>query len=330
MRAYIVLDLEWNQSPSGKARENAKIPFEILEIGAVKLNESLEEVDTFREIIKPRVYHELHFKIAEVTSLSIDELRSKGKPFHEAVRRFLEWCGRDFIFCTWGSMDLTELQRNMKYYKVENTLKKPLLFYDIQKLHSLLYEEGKNKKALDTVVRELGLASDSPFHRALDDACYTAKVMHEIDFNRVQEYVSVDYFRPPMKPEEEVYLEFANYSKYVSRVYDTREEALLNKQVVSTRCYQCKKLLRKKIRWFSSNTKFYFCLAWCPNHGYLKGKIRIKKTDNHQVFVVKTLKLVGEEDAIMIREKQEELRARRQERRKKERMLHKKEVKQVD
>ena len=35
---YIVFDLEWNQSPDGKKFENARLPFEIIEIGAVKLD----------------------------------------------------------------------------------------------------------------------------------------------------------------------------------------------------------------------------------------------------------------------------------------------------
>ena len=32
---YIVLDLEWNQCPYGKEREIRRLPFEIIEIGAV-------------------------------------------------------------------------------------------------------------------------------------------------------------------------------------------------------------------------------------------------------------------------------------------------------
>ena len=35
---YIVFDLEWNQCPYGKDKENQRLPFEIIEIGAVKLN----------------------------------------------------------------------------------------------------------------------------------------------------------------------------------------------------------------------------------------------------------------------------------------------------
>ena len=36
---YIVLDLEWNQSADGKAYTNSRIPFEIIQIGAVNLTD---------------------------------------------------------------------------------------------------------------------------------------------------------------------------------------------------------------------------------------------------------------------------------------------------
>ena len=53
---YIILDLEWNQSAKGKSYENKKIPFEIIQIGAVKLNEKGELQDTFNCVVRPTVY----------------------------------------------------------------------------------------------------------------------------------------------------------------------------------------------------------------------------------------------------------------------------------
>ena len=35
---YIVLDLEWNQSDTGKEPEVKALPFEIIDVGAVKLD----------------------------------------------------------------------------------------------------------------------------------------------------------------------------------------------------------------------------------------------------------------------------------------------------
>lgn len=57
---YIVLDLEWNQSNTGKEDAVEKLPFEIIEIGAIKLNKERVMVSEFNELIKPQVYHEMH------------------------------------------------------------------------------------------------------------------------------------------------------------------------------------------------------------------------------------------------------------------------------
>ena len=51
MQHYIVLDLEWNQSPAGKEGQTSSLPFEIIEIGAVELNESMKKVGEFRRLI---------------------------------------------------------------------------------------------------------------------------------------------------------------------------------------------------------------------------------------------------------------------------------------
>lgn len=315
MGQFIVLDLEWNQSPYGKGGAMDRLPFEIIEIGAVKLNESLRIVSEFHRLIKPRVYHQLHFKITEVTHMSMADLEQNGQRFEDAMKDFLEWCGNDYRFCTWGTMDLTELQRNMVYHGLEIPFKKPLLYYDLQKIYSLI-KGDRQKESLDNAVEEMEIRRDRPFHRALDDAYYTGCVMGNMDFYSMMEYVSVDYYRLPETPEEEIYLEFPNYSKYVSCLYDSKEEALEQKKVTDVVCYKCHRTLRKKIRWFSSNQKFYFCLAVCPEHGYMKGKIRMKKTEDNSVFVVKTLKLVGDEGAGLIYQKKEESRQRRMERNK--------------
>ena len=48
-----------------------------------------------------------------------------------------------------------------------------------------------------------------------------------------------------------------------------------------------------KIKWFSANGKHYYCIAYCKKHGYLKGKARMKKADDGNVYVVKTKKIIS-------------------------------------
>ena len=56
MKNFIVFDLEWNQNPGGKELSVERLPFEIFEIGAVKLNEEREKTGEFHRIIRPCVY----------------------------------------------------------------------------------------------------------------------------------------------------------------------------------------------------------------------------------------------------------------------------------
>ncbi len=313
MRHYIVLDLEWNQSPMGKDSSADRLPFEIIEIGAVKLNSSLQIVSEFRRLIRPRVYREMHFIISEVTHMSIEELNQEGTSFMNAMEEFLEWCGTDYSLCTWGPMDLTELQRNIVYHGMEIPFGWPLLYYDVQKIYALVKGQGQ-RESLDRAVEELGLAEERPFHRALDDAYYTGRVMGAMDFYSMVEYVSVDYYRVPETEDEEIYLEFPSYAKYVSRQFEYREQVMEERRMTDMVCYKCRRMLRKKIRWFSANQKFYFCLAICPEHGLFKGKIRIKKTEDGQVYAVKTVKQVDEEGARAVEIKKEETKKKRSER----------------
>ena len=76
---YIVFDLEWNQSPGGKRWSNSRLPFEIIEIGAVKLDEGFRQKGEFHRLIRPQVYRQLHFKISEVTHMDMGELKHRER-----------------------------------------------------------------------------------------------------------------------------------------------------------------------------------------------------------------------------------------------------------
>ncbi len=324
--SYIVFDLEWNQSPSGKENSIEHFPFEIIEIGAVKLNERLQIISEYHQLVTPQVYTQLHYRIIQVTHLHMKDLVSQGSYFPDAVGNFFKWCGEGAIFCTWGSMDLVELQRNMDFYGMENPFAFPLCYYDIQKLYALQLGESSEKLSLDRVVEELGLEEERPFHRALDDAYYTGKVMQALDFGTLKDYLSVDYYRLPRDADEELRLEFPTYLKYVSREFASRDDALADKNVTDMVCRECRRMLRKKFQWFAVNSRQYLCLAVCPEHGYVRGKIRIRKKekDDDSVYVVKTMKLVDEAAAREIFEKREEQRQRKREHSRERRLAAKK------
>ncbi|MDE6169367.1 MAG: exonuclease domain-containing protein, partial [Acetatifactor sp.] len=176
---YIVMDLEWNQGgeQEGAAAETAeKLTFEVIEIGAVKLNDDGVITGEFHELIKPTVYHEMNRITGKLIHLQMEELE-EGLPFPEAAGKFLEWCKETpCLFCTWGDQDLTELQRNMAYYNMTPMSCGPMAFLDVQKLFSLAFEDGKSRRSLEYAVDLMKLEKDVPFHRAFGDAWYTAKL----------------------------------------------------------------------------------------------------------------------------------------------------------
>ena len=309
---YIVFDLEWNQSPSGKEDSVERLPFEIIEIGAVKLDDHFKDMGTFHRLIKPQVYKKMHFKISEVTHMDMGQLRQEGECFTKVMEEFFDWCGGNHhCFCTWGSMDLTELQRNMAYHGVEIPFERPLLYYDIQKLYCLQHGDGKTKISLDLAAQMQGLEGEGPFHRALNDAYYTGRILSVLDMDTYGAYLSVDYYRLPQPGEEEYRLYFPDYAKFVSKEFDTREDIMKDRNVTDVACLKCSRLLRKKLRWFPYGQRFYFCLAYCPEHGYVKGKIRVKKSEDDHPYAVKTIKMAGEDDVELLCQKKQDSSRRR-------------------
>lgn len=299
---YIVLDLEWNQSKID-APEVSELAFEIIEIGAVMLNDTYTMVHEFSRLIKPQVYREMNQITSRLVHLQMQELE-KGVPFAEAAEDFLEWCGKEkYIFCTWGTMDLTELQKNMKYYNMTPLSDSPIAFLDVQKLFSLAFEDGKSRRSLEHAVDVAGIEKDIPFHRAFSDAYYTARLLKAAAERQeeVLQYVSYDLYHLPRSREQEVKVRFSNYTKYISREFETKEEAFQDGEVLSSKCYLCRRNLKKKLKWFTPNGRHYYCLAYCEKHGFLKAKIRIRKAEGGGVYIVKTTKLISPEEAAKLK-----------------------------
>ncbi|MBO4290658.1 MAG: exonuclease domain-containing protein [Lachnospiraceae bacterium] len=298
---YIVFDLEWNQSNMGGSSKVEGFPFEIIEIGAVKLNGDGIYSGEFNELVKPQVYKEMHRITGKLIHLTMDELKH-SRSFPEVATRFEIWCGEEpFFYCTWGTLDLMELQRNRKFYHLSPLSEKPIAYLDIQKLFALTYdpENPRKRRALQDAVDHLKIEKHIPFHRAFSDAYYTAKVLQELLKNNpdILSHVSYDVFYPPRSREDEVKHQFDTYFKYISRVFPGKKELLSDREVSSSKCYLCHCNLKKKVRWFTTNNKHYLCLAKCEKHGYLKGKIRVNRTQEGEAFAVKTTKLVSESEA---------------------------------
>lgn len=70
--------------------------------------------------------------------------------------------------------------------------------------------------------------------------------------------------------------------------------------------------MTRKIKWFSTNSKTYFGLFECEEHGYINGRIKTKPTDDDKYYAVRIMKMTDEAGADKIaKRKQNELEHRR-------------------
>ena len=80
-------------------------------------------------------------------------------------------------------------------------------------------------------------------------------------------------------------------------------------------CEKCDKPVKVLIDWFSDSGRTYYCLGKCKKHGFVKGRIRIKKIDEFSFFAIKILKSTDKDGAKKIVEKQNNIREKRREKR---------------
>lgn len=67
-------------------------PGEIIEIGAVKLDERGREISCFKEYVRPKYAKDIDATCQELTGITMDTVRD-AQGFTPVFRRFLAWCG---------------------------------------------------------------------------------------------------------------------------------------------------------------------------------------------------------------------------------------------
>ena len=310
---YIVFDLEWNQNPSPRHKPNKLLPYEIIEVGAVKLDENRRQLDTFHALIRPNVYHQIQENIYQVTHVTLSELK-KGRRFSEAATDFLSWCGKEARFCTWAKQDLSVLQENLRYYHQLSLLPGPLLYLDVQKLFSLCYEDGEVRRSLSAACEMRNLPQEELFHRALSDAIYTAKIVAGLQEEYLTGYESLDITQHPKRDEQPYRLKSKGRVRLLTPEQPSLRRLLRDEELFSLSCPVCDRKglfdrCSKKAAWFSQSLYTYQASAICPEHGDIKGKIKIKTGAKGQYFGYKNLSLTKEEEGRRLALRRKELAA---------------------
>lgn len=192
---YIIYDLEFNQKHPDiieiDGDTSSLLPFEIIQIGALKLNEKFETISTFNVLIKPLVHTTIHPYVENLTKLNKETL-NLCKSFPEVYSDLIKFIGtEEAIICVWGVVDVKELLRNIKFHNLSASYI-PKSYIDIQQYASKYYNSPKGCRiGLRTAVELLDISIDNEFHDAFNDAYYTVEVFKKLynDSIKPKEYI---------------------------------------------------------------------------------------------------------------------------------------------
>lgn len=235
---YIVYDLEFNQKnniSNNYIIENelnissVDMPFEIIQIGALKLNKDFETISTFNSLIKPTLYTTIHPYVENLTQITDDKV-ALCKNFIDVYKDFLEFLGNDeIILCVWGMADIKELIRNLKFYKLPTSIFSK--YIDIQK-HTSQHLKAPNKSriGLKKAIELLDIPITGEFHDAYNDAYYTAEVFKLI----YNEHIKPSIYTPISpkrisKPKEKIDMDgvIDQFQKMYNREMSDEEKTII-------------------------------------------------------------------------------------------------------
>lgn len=172
----IFIDLEF----CGVDKQNEQVrkitPFEIIEIGAVKLNDNNEIVGEYDSYIHP-LYGSIEKEISELTHITNEDV-ADARAFGEVVHEFLDWAGEDETeVYSWSMTDHAQLEKECRQKSCVDPRMERLLSHwiDFQKVFGELIGIEQSI-ALDKALRGAGLEFDGMQHRADSDAINTAKL----------------------------------------------------------------------------------------------------------------------------------------------------------
>ncbi|MCR8660036.1 3'-5' exonuclease [Paenibacillus endoradicis] len=185
---YIVLDIEFNGRKFA-----SELPMEVIEIGAVRLNEQLEVVDNFSAFIKPIYFSKLNNFIQKKTGIPQESIDTANR-FPYVIGQFLSWLSSssEVMFITWGGEDMKRIILDTRMHKLDDHYWMTTPYFDLLKGYTRL-KGLTNDVSVEGALEQLAIEGSGQAHRALDDAIMTSHIFkaiyQDLDFERKQLFV---------------------------------------------------------------------------------------------------------------------------------------------
>lgn len=178
----IFMDLEMNTIGKDHKEVRQFCPQEVIEFGAVCLDDNLKETGEFQCYVKPEYNDGIAKHITNLTGIETAYVEN-AESFREVFARFLEWCGSDYEIYSWSESDPEQLRKEMALKNIRETTESRHLFQnwnDLQKTYDeLIFCE--RQIGLKMAISHAGLEFKGRAHDALNDARATADLYREME-----------------------------------------------------------------------------------------------------------------------------------------------------
>ena len=272
---YVTLDLEWNQAYAEKAlavqkRLSRRLRGEVIQIGAVKLDKNLNPCGSYQVIVKPKYFKKLHKHVSVLTGITQEQI-DLGITLPEAAERFRKWCGKDFVFLTWGPDDIPMLKENFRVHDIPSGwLDKT---YDLQLIFNRQTDDGTKQRSLEYAMEYFKIPQNLPAHDALNDAYFTALVAQRLD---VKEGIRTYNLRRG----EILFDTVIGDADAGEDGYVTIKELLDDSIVKNPVCPICKKPLTSELSMLHSKGQRYTYLCSCKADGKMLYSLKLHRNFN--------------------------------------------------
>lgn len=172
----IVLDLEF--TPVDKAYKANDFQYEIIQIGAVRMSNDGDIVDTFSTYVSPEYSSSVSRKVRQLTGITNSDLMNKDC-LSDALEKFREWVGGSKTrYVAWSGSDLKQFDQETRFKGIDFS-EGNCRWLDLQKVYPKFMKVGNGRlMSLHTAADWYGVTiSDELLHGALYDALITAELM---------------------------------------------------------------------------------------------------------------------------------------------------------
>ena len=184
MKVHVVLDVEMCKVLAKKQEYPYKN--EIIQIGAVMMNDAYEIIDQFSTYVRPKYGRVDHF-IYALTGIS-ERILKKAPYIEDALDQMLQWIGnKEPIFYSWSSTDYYQIRHEI-HHKCQASPKWTIL---LDKEHWIDYQQKLGKRLGTLRLMKLKEALDlteitieGRMHNGLDDAYNTACMIAKLEGNK--------------------------------------------------------------------------------------------------------------------------------------------------